>query len=171
MRQCRQRGFGLVELLVAMAIGLIVTLGAGAVFLDIHRNQAVTQALGEQQSLLTFAADSLIQDVRRASTITVEDDEYVLTFPDGNQHHYRIVADGGLQLKRSQGDTGYQTLVTQAVPEQQAGDLMTRGGDPASWGSWQIHLEMNDDVTGTVRAYDVTAVQRNAAIERDGGSE
>lgn len=63
---CRQRGFSLVELLVALAIGLIVALGAGQLFLVGLKNFRQVELIGNRQTTFMFAADMLIRDIRRA---------------------------------------------------------------------------------------------------------
>lgn len=61
-----QAGFTLVEMMVAMSIGLIVTLGAGQLFIISLQSFQTTRALGERQALLMFTMQSLAQDIRRA---------------------------------------------------------------------------------------------------------
>lgn len=69
-RRCiaMQRGFSLVELLVALVIGLIIILGAGQLFLTGFLNFRQVQLLGDKQSALTFASETLVRDIRRAKT-------------------------------------------------------------------------------------------------------
>lgn len=62
----RQAGFTLVEMMVAMAIGLVVTMGAGQLLIASLQNYQATRALGERQALLAFTMESLVQDIRRA---------------------------------------------------------------------------------------------------------
>lgn len=59
-------GFSLVELMVALVIGLIIVLGAGQIFLMGFQSFRQIELLGNKQSALSFATEMLIRDVRRA---------------------------------------------------------------------------------------------------------
>ena len=61
-----QKGFSLVELMVALIIGLVIILGAGQLFLTGFINFRQVQLLGEKQSALTYATETLVRDIRRA---------------------------------------------------------------------------------------------------------
>lgn len=63
----RQAGFTLVELMVALVIGLIIILGAGQLFLMGFQTFRQIELLGNKQAALTFATESLIRDIRRAN--------------------------------------------------------------------------------------------------------
>lgn len=63
----RQSGFTLIELMVALVIGLIIILGAGQLFLMGFQTFRQTELLGNKQAALTFATESLIRDIRRAN--------------------------------------------------------------------------------------------------------
>lgn len=65
-----QMGFSLVELLVALVIGLIIILGAGQLFLTGFLNFRQVQLLGDKQSALTFASETLVRDIRRAKDVS-----------------------------------------------------------------------------------------------------
>lgn len=65
-RRPEQKGFSLVELLVALVIGLIIILGAGQLFLAGFLNFRQVQLLGEKQSAITYASEVLLRDIRRA---------------------------------------------------------------------------------------------------------
>lgn len=159
-----QAGFGLVELMVAMAIGLVITLGAGTIFIELSQSQKRTQALGRQQAEVTFAMDTLIRDIRRADTIERKGGEYTLSFPGGEPHRYRI-KDGALEQKIDDGD--FQPLLTGVVAEADAeAPLMTQDASAASWGAWRLHLEIDTDMGG-LRRFDMVAVQRQAAVDKD----
>ena len=93
----RHRGFGLVELLIAMAIGLVVALGAERLFMIGIQNQQATQRLSQRQAVLSYLADSLIGDIRRATDVTIENDDdgevVILTLGDGDKRTYRWSGD------------------------------------------------------------------------------
>lgn len=93
----RHRGFGLVELLIAMAIGLVVALGAERLFMIGIQNQQATQRLSQRQAVLSYLADSLVGDIRRATDVTIENDDdgeaVILTLGDGDKRTYRWSGD------------------------------------------------------------------------------
>lgn len=62
----RTRGFSLVELMVAMVLGLVLIAGAASVFFSAERTYHTNDALGEVQSHARFAYELLIRDIRQA---------------------------------------------------------------------------------------------------------
>lgn len=59
-----QRGFSLVELLVALVVGLLVTLGAGQLFLSsLNSYQAVTH-ISRNQEVVVFVVNIMIRHIR-----------------------------------------------------------------------------------------------------------
>lgn len=60
-----QRGFTLTELLVAMAIGMVVILGAGQLFLSTFHTFKQVDQLGRNQEALLYAATSITDTLRR----------------------------------------------------------------------------------------------------------
>ncbi|QTP56412.1 prepilin-type N-terminal cleavage/methylation domain-containing protein [Billgrantia sulfidoxydans] len=92
----QQSGFTLIELMVALVIGLIIILGAGQLFLMGFQTFRQTELLGNKQAALTFATETLIRDIRRANVDPVSGPE--ISFSD---------ADGELRIEFSNnGDTG-----------------------------------------------------------------
>lgn len=71
-------GFSLVELMVAMVVGLIIILGAGQLFLTVFQSGRQVEALGERQAALNFAAEVLLRDARRSFWAASEWDEGTL---------------------------------------------------------------------------------------------
>lgn len=67
MKRLIQQGFSLVELMIALVIGLIIVLGAGQLFLMGMQSFRQVELLGNKQAALTFAADTLIRDIRRGN--------------------------------------------------------------------------------------------------------
>lgn len=91
-----QSGFTLIELMVALVIGLIIILGAGQLFLMGFQTFRQTELLGNKQAALTFATETLIRDIRRANVDSVSGPE--ISFDD---------AAGELRIEISNnGDTG-----------------------------------------------------------------
>lgn len=62
----RSGGFSLVELMVAMVIGLIIILGAGQLFLTVFQTSRQVETLSEKQAAVNFAVETLLRDIRRA---------------------------------------------------------------------------------------------------------
>ncbi|WP_260578842.1 PilW family protein [Vreelandella populi] len=60
-----QAGFTLVELMVAMAIGTVIILGAGQLLLTTFTTFERVDTLSRQQEALIFAAQTLTRDIRR----------------------------------------------------------------------------------------------------------
>ncbi|WP_458525944.1 PilW family protein [Onishia taeanensis] len=79
---CRQSGFSLVELMVAMVIGLVLILGAGQLFLNGFQSFRQVETLGDKQAALTFVSDVLVREIRRGE---FDPNRYELQeAPDGN---------------------------------------------------------------------------------------
>ncbi|GGY03698.1 hypothetical protein GCM10007160_34360 [Litchfieldella qijiaojingensis] len=79
-----QRGLTLIELMVALVIGLFVTLGAFQLFISGKRSFDRVEALAERQETLRFLVDTLSLDIRTADrdgmTISGDDDILTLTY-------------------------------------------------------------------------------------------
>jgi len=82
----RSGGFSLVELMVAMVIGLIIILGAGQLFLTVFQTNRQVETLGEKQAAVSFSVEGLLRDIRRAfwdpSGCCGEEGELVLQVPN-----------------------------------------------------------------------------------------
>ncbi|WP_299235699.1 prepilin-type N-terminal cleavage/methylation domain-containing protein [uncultured Halomonas sp.] len=65
-------GFSLVELMVAMVIGLIIILGAGQLFLTVFQTNRQVELLSEKQAAITFLTEDLIREVRRGEFESVD---------------------------------------------------------------------------------------------------
>lgn len=62
----KQRGFSLIELMIALALGLVVILGAVTVFLSNKQSYRTNLALGQVQENARVAFDLIARDVRQA---------------------------------------------------------------------------------------------------------
>lgn len=71
--KCRERGFSLVELMVALVVGLLVLLGAFELLVSGKRNFDRASAIFERQESLRFIVDSISYDVRSASSFDLLD--------------------------------------------------------------------------------------------------
>lgn len=63
-----QKGFTLVELMVAMAIGTVVILGAGQLFLTTFQTFKKVDELSRKQEAVVFAANHLVNQYRKSET-------------------------------------------------------------------------------------------------------
>ncbi|MEC9484079.1 MAG: prepilin-type N-terminal cleavage/methylation domain-containing protein [Halomonas sp.] len=63
-----QKGFSLVELMVAMAVGIIIVLGASQLFLTSKNIYERNAGLAERQERLRFLSDVLSRDIRMADS-------------------------------------------------------------------------------------------------------
>ncbi|MBA2780577.1 PilW family protein [Billgrantia kenyensis] len=64
----RQAGFTLIELMVALVIGLVIILGAGQLFLMGFQTFRQIELLSNKQAALTFATETLIRDIRKSDS-------------------------------------------------------------------------------------------------------
>lgn len=63
----RQRGVGLVEVMVAMAIGMLLVLGAVTVFMQGRNTSRTSDAVSRMQENVRYALDTIEPDVRMAN--------------------------------------------------------------------------------------------------------
>lgn len=68
----REIGFSLVELMVAMVIGLIIILGAGQLFMTVFQTGRQVELLSEKQAAVNFAVETLLRDIRRANPKSIK---------------------------------------------------------------------------------------------------
>ncbi|WP_231489647.1 PilW family protein [Billgrantia saliphila] len=92
----RQTGFTLVELMVALLIGLIVILGAGQLFLMGFQTFRQIELLSNKQAALTFATETLVRDIRRADALTFDSavGELKVEFPNNGDMSSASCSDG-----------------------------------------------------------------------------
>ncbi|MFC3284187.1 prepilin-type N-terminal cleavage/methylation domain-containing protein [Litchfieldella rifensis] len=84
-----QRGFTLVELMVALVIGLIITLGATQLFIASKRSYDRIESLAQRQEATRFLVSVLSQDIRGARAVIREPAD-----PDQAIEHLDLVFDG-----------------------------------------------------------------------------
>ncbi|WP_355661987.1 prepilin-type N-terminal cleavage/methylation domain-containing protein [Halomonas salifodinae] len=75
-----QKGFTLIELMVALVIGLIVMVGAIQLFLVSKASFNRVEALAERQETLRFVADVVSLDIRTARTTVNSGNEILLRY-------------------------------------------------------------------------------------------
>ena len=68
----RQHGATLVELMVAMTLGLLVVAGAGRMFVDMRQTFALASAVSARQADAGFVTQQLMRDVRTAEAIEID---------------------------------------------------------------------------------------------------
>lgn len=105
-----QRGFSLVEMLVAMAIGTVITLAAGQLFLTTFQTFQTVDKISRQQEALVFAANMLTEAGRK-----------------GNIGHYAIVPDE----RNSGSDTRHYCVLQDTVENEPVVDLAQVDGTTA----------------------------------------
>lgn len=69
-----ERGFTLVELMVALLIGLLVILGASQIFLSARQSFVSMEALALRQESLRFVVDVVALDIRSSGVENINDD-------------------------------------------------------------------------------------------------
>ncbi|WP_293373922.1 PilW family protein [Nevskia sp.] len=65
-RRARQRGMSLIELMIALTLGLLLLAGIYRIFLSTSRTVQTTTALGDRQEAIRYVSARLAQDVRMA---------------------------------------------------------------------------------------------------------
>ncbi len=113
-----EAGFTLIELMVAMTLGLMVVGGSMATF---HTQQVAfdrQQAMGEADDNVRFGLDFMAREVRAAGYLTQQDvDLYLLTPDDNNAVAGDGIIDGtdALTLRYGVGDQPAQEIVPGTV--------------------------------------------------------
>ncbi|WP_089680789.1 PilW family protein [Halomonas shengliensis] len=67
-----QKGFSLVELMIALVLGLLVTAGAIQLFVTTKSTFNRMESLAERQEALRFVADTISRDVRTSPKVYIE---------------------------------------------------------------------------------------------------
>ncbi|MBB3185466.1 prepilin-type N-terminal cleavage/methylation domain-containing protein [Halomonas fontilapidosi] len=123
-KKLSQQGFSLVELMIALVIGLLVTLGAFQLFLAGKKSFDHELALAERQSSLRFLVDTISYDIRSASytefvdgagTILSTNEQLVLSFDKDNSIcssdvEYKVkyfASDGSIKMNQACGATAF----------------------------------------------------------------
>ncbi|TLF49573.1 prepilin-type N-terminal cleavage/methylation domain-containing protein [Halomonas urmiana] len=172
----RSYGFSLVELMVAMVIGLIIILGAGQLFLTVFQTNRQVETLSEKQAAVNFAVETLIRDVRRADwTVPAGGADLAVKVPNrsdcpgaagtlvtktyslassGNNHLLQVDCDGG----------GSQEIV---------GGFAESGFSVSPVGNYGVLITFTllptDEGAGSPESLSFLAVNRTAAVGGNGG--
>ncbi|MCG7601900.1 prepilin-type N-terminal cleavage/methylation domain-containing protein [Halomonas sp. McH1-25] len=140
-------GFTLVELMVALLIGLLIMLGAGQLYLTGFQNFKDIEALSDRQAALTYAADMLIRDIRRADIRKTCDDfeenDFELSLSvEGKCRYYglKYYSDiGSVSLRLNIYGEGWQPVVSGFR------DVDSFSVDPLGKGFFKITFELNGE--------------------------
>ncbi|MFC2993479.1 PilW family protein [Halomonas tibetensis] len=84
-KSAQQVGFSLIELLVALVIGLIIVLAAGSLLIANLQTFRQVEWLRDKQAAVTVAVDVLARDIRRARTLQAIDDGAGITLEVSNR--------------------------------------------------------------------------------------
>lgn len=183
----RNGGFSLVELMVAMVIGLVIILGAGQLFLTVFQTQRQVEVLGEKQAAVNFAVETLIRDIRRAAQDTIEwndtDREFKLTVRnrgdvvsgcspgDEVDKTYRL-SGSELQVRNDCGGGGdFQSVVSglDAGGPNNGFNINLDASDVGK-GIWMVQIDLDaTDSSGDTDSLAFYAVNRTAAVVGNGG--
>ena len=107
-----QKGFTLIELMIALALGLIVVAAAAMLFLTGVKSSQVQQGMADLQDNANFGLNYITQDVRLANLDTVE-----AAMNDALLH-------GGVVLSQSNLPTGIRTNVNATLLSRSNGDAV-----------------------------------------------
>lgn len=110
--QSMQKGLSLVELMVAMVIGLILISAVGTIFIDSRKSYSLQQALSRIQENGRMAAEFLGRDIRLAGYTGCASGEYASITNTLNN-------SGNINYDFSRGVRGYD--VTSSIPSDLAG--------------------------------------------------
>ncbi len=184
----RQAGFTLIELMVALLIGLIVILGAGQLFLMGFQTFRQIELLSNKQAALTFATETLIRDIRRADTLSYDSaaGELKVEFPNNGEMSSASCSEGqrvvriyrlssaavspseGWSLDMGQNCDGdpsgsdFEPLVTSFAENGFGRDEMST--DEVN-GVWVITFSLLSSQDGDTDDFAFRAVNRNDAID------
>ncbi|MCF5050475.1 prepilin-type N-terminal cleavage/methylation domain-containing protein [Pseudomonas syringae] len=122
------RGFSLLEVLLALSVGLVLVLGVSQVAVSARATHASQQAAMQLQDDARFALGKLIQDIRQAGMFGCLAPAFIENAPPAFDRPIAWVAGGG---------SASLTLVT--------ADVAGEGGKP----DWTVL----SDCTGTAQAY------------------
>ncbi|EED34671.1 prepilin-type N-terminal cleavage/methylation domain protein [Luminiphilus syltensis NOR5-1B] len=154
-----QTGFTLIELMVAMALGLFIISGAVAMFLANQQSAAVKRDLDNAQDGIRFASQTITRVVREADNLAVAGNTLTVTY------------DGGAGVRNCLGavaGAGSNTDVFSVVAGdlQCNGEVITRGVSaftaallPDSLGN-NVSVRVTLGMAGSALATDFTATAR-----------
>jgi prepilin-type N-terminal cleavage/methylation domain-containing protein len=174
------RGFSLIELMVAMVIGLIIILGAGQLFLTVFQTNRQVLLLSEKQAAINFAVEGLLRDIRRADWAEFQggagDDELVLQVPSRGElpdceiveKTYSLVERSGQSFLSLEMECIEGEALTTVGPDDLVGGFASSGFEIEPVGVYGVRVALTLlDSGGGVEMLEFTAVNRTAAVSDD----
>jgi prepilin-type N-terminal cleavage/methylation domain-containing protein len=172
----RQAGVSLVELMVALALGSIIILGAVQLYLSALTTFQQVESLSRRQETLVFVADTLIRDIRNAHTITHESNAIRLTVPgdalsscstsDLDKRYYLNPApSGGYSLTLSECRESVGWKISQPLISGFHDDAAFSVGAKGS-GHYQLTLELGANNSQGYETLVFNVQNRTAALTR-----
>ncbi len=146
----KHSGFSLVELMVAMVIGLVIILGAGQLFLNGFQSFRQVEALGDKQAALTFVSDVLVREIRRGDF-------------DPDRYEFRSAEDG-------ESCTLFDTVDDQPIVDgfsDESGCSGKLNVTPDAGGVDGLH-RVTLTLQGEASAFEFYAMNRTAAVSGGG---
>lgn len=120
MSHIKQSGFTLIELMIALALGLVVVAAATMLFLTSSRSQALQQGQASLQDDANFGLNYIVKDIRLGNLNTVQSSINDLTAYGGvvfrsseNSVEVSEVARANLPMS-IEGATAHETLLTRS---------------------------------------------------------
>lgn len=164
-------GFSLVELMVAMVVGLIIILGAGQLLLTVFQTNRQVEVLSEKQAAVNFAVEALIRDVRRADWETlVSGAGLVVTVPNRGDCSGAtgVWVTKAYTLTNSGEDYMLQVGCNGEAPQELVGGFSENGFNVTPVGDYGVLVELTllptDAVSGTSDSLVFYAVNRTEAV-------
>ncbi|MGM0985153.1 MAG: PilW family protein [Pseudomonadota bacterium] len=146
-------GFSLVELMVALVIGLLIIVGAGQLFLTVMQTNRQVELLSDKQAAITYVTEDLIREVRRGE---FDPSDYQLT---------RIEEGSDAAMLEKDGPGGFQALVGgMMMPSGEAGNTVSLSDLASINGAVATFTFDLEAVDGGREAISFVAVNRTGAV-------
>lgn len=168
-----QRGFSLIELMVALIIGLVIILGAGQLFLMGFQTFRQAELMSNKQAALTFATDTLIRDIRKASAIYDGSVFQVVVPNDGELNSCNAGVDITKQYWVEEYAGEYALMVKVNCPgmsgftEPLVDGFVSNGFPMPKYlgdGVWKMTFRLRSSLQGDFDEFTFHAVNRSAAV-------
>lgn len=170
-------GFSLVELMVAMVIGLIIILGAGQLYLTVFQTNRQVETLSEKQAAVNFAVEALLRDIRRANVGSIQPGSNELKLVVPNRGDVAGCADGADVTKVYSLSGGDLQLSQQCTGMPSVTDFIVSAFDPngpnkgfdvqadSTSGVWLVYFDLiATDRVGDADSLVFYAVNRTSAV-------
>lgn len=133
MFRTRQAGLSLIELMIALVIGLILMLGITQVFIASHSASRLSEGVARAQENGRFALDFLERDIRMAGHMGCVNDQAHFVKGTGSPKNNLVAATGsGSPLDFSVAIQGYEAAGTGPTGTLNVGNGTVPAGLPAS---------------------------------------